>query len=180
MKYFLEGENICLRTLLRSDIPIWFDWFNDPSVTEHMNKGIFPNTELYQEEYFENISKSKYDLQLAIVLKNNGLLIGIVGIHKIDWVHRRGDVSIVIGDKKYWGKGIAKEAVSLIVKHAFTKMNLHKLTAGMSSLNLASRKCFEDNGFILEGTRRKHIFYKGSYVDELIVGILREEWVKKG
>lgn len=173
---FLEGNLIYLRPLSKSDISIWFDWFNDPIITEHMNKGIFPNTESAQEEFFQSISRSRTDIQLAIAVKEDDSLIGTVGIHKIDWLHRHGDISIVIGDKNHWGKGFATEAISLIVKHAFTKLNLHKLTAGIWSSNLSSKKCFEKNGFVLEGTLRKQFFYNGSFVDEYRMGLFREAW----
>lgn len=173
---FLNGKKIYLRGLTKRDIPAWYKWFNDPEVTEYMNKGICPNTKILQEEYFRNLAKSKNDIQLGIVLKEKGSLIGIIGIHKVDWVHRNGDISIVIGDKRQWGKGVAKEAISLTVRHAFTKMNLRRLVAGMTALNLGSRRCFEDNGFVLEGTRRKHFFYKGKYVDVYMLGLLEEEW----
>jgi len=176
MNHFLEGKKIYLRGFPKSDIPVWYDWFNDPLVTEHMNKGAFPNSEATQEEFFNSLSKSRSNVQLAVVLKENNVLVGTVGIHGIDWIHRHGDVSIVMGDKTYWGKGIATEAISLIVKHAFTKMNLRRLTAGMSVLNVGTKKCFEKNNFILEGTRRKHFFYKGSYVDVCMFGLLKEEW----
>jgi len=179
MNKFLEGERIYLRPFTESDISIWFDWFNDSLITEYMNKGAFPNTKLAQEEYLNFLSKSKNDLQLAVILKENDSLIGIVGIHKIDWIHRHGDVSILIGDKSQWGKGIATEAVSLIIKHAFEKLNLRKLTAGVWSSNVSSRKCFEKNGFKLEGTLREQFFYKGSYVDEYRMGLLRKEWEQK-
>ena len=179
MNRFIEGKKIYLRPFTKSDISIWFDWFNDPLITEYMNKGVFPNTESAQEEYFKSLLKRKRDVQLAIVLKESEALIGIVGIHKIDWVHRHGDVSILIGDKKLWGRGIAKETVGLVVRHAFKKMNLNRLTSGMSGLNIGSKKCFEENGFILEGTKRKHFCYNGRYVDEYMLGLLREEWEKK-
>ena len=176
MNGFLKGKQIYLRPFSKTDIPTWHDWFNSQELTEHMNKGAFPNTEMAQEEFFYQLSKSKNDVQLAIVLKPNDSLAGIVGIHKIDWIHRRGDVSIFVANTKYWGKGIATEAISLIVRHAFIKLNLHRLTAGMSSLNIGSRKSFEKNGFVVEGTLRGHFFYKGSYIDELVMGLLREDW----
>lgn len=179
MNYFLDGDRIHLRALNKKDIPIWHSWFNDSEVTEYMNKGIFQNTEEIQEEYFNNLLKSKNDLQLGIVIKKNDTLIGTIGIHKIDWVHRNGDVSIIVGDKRYWHKGIAKEAISLIAKHAFTKMNLRKLTAGMAVKNEGSKKSFERNGFIIEGRRKKHFFYKGRYIDVYLLGLLKEDWEKE-
>ncbi len=176
MNKFLEGKKIYLRPFCRIDIPAWHDWFNDPVVTDYMNKGIFPNTEPLQEEYLGFLTGSKKDLQLAIILKEKELLVGTAGIHKIDWIHRHGDLSVVIGDKRYWNEGIATQALALIIRHAFTKMNLRRLTAGVLSLNKNSRTCFEENGFMLEGTKRKHFFYKDSYVDVFIFGLLKEEW----
>jgi RimJ/RimL family protein N-acetyltransferase len=176
MSKFLDGKQIYLRPFTKSDIPTWYDWFNSQELTEHMNKGAFPNTEEAQEEFYNQLVKSKNDVQLAIILKKDDSLVGIVGIHKIDWIHRHGDVSIFVGDTKLRGKGIGTEAISLIVRHAFNKLNLHKLTAGMSSLNVGARKSFEKNGFIIEGNLRENFFYKGSYVDQIAMGLLREEW----
>ncbi len=176
---FLVGKKIYLRALSKSDIPVWHDWFNDPIATQYMNKGIFPNTEFNQEEYFSYLAKSENDIQLVIALKEDDSLVGLVGIHKIDWIHRHGEISIVIGEKKQWGKGIATEAISLLTRHAFIKMNLRRLTAGMPKVNSASKKCFVNNGFIVEGTLRKHFFYNGQYVDVYVVGFLKEEWEKK-
>jgi diamine N-acetyltransferase len=42
--------------------------------------------------------------------------------------------------------------------------------------NMGSRACFEKNGFKLEGTLRESFFYRGTYVDEYILGLLRREW----
>ena len=176
---FLKGRRIYLRVLTKSDITIWHSWFNDFTVTQYMNKGIFPNTQEAQLEYLNFILKSRNDLQLGICNKNNGLLVGIAGIHKIDWIHRHGEVSILIGDKRHWKKGIATEAVYLIVRHAFIKMNLRRLTAGMASVNEASRKCFETNGFIQEGRLRKHLYCNGKYADVYALGLLKEEWPER-
>ena len=172
----IEGKTIFLRPLTTEDIPVWAAWFNDPEVTEHMNKGMFPVAEHSQLEFFQGLSQSRTDVQLGIVLKEDNLLIGTIGIHKIDWIHRHGAISIVLGAKQSWGRGLATEAVGSIIRHAFTKLNLHRLTAGMWGSNIRSRACFEKNGFTLEGTLRESFFYRDSYVDEWILGLLRSEW----
>jgi RimJ/RimL family protein N-acetyltransferase len=176
MSVFLQGKKVSLRVLREQDIDIWFKWFNNERVTDYMNKGVFPNTKQLQKEYFNKILISKNDIQLAIIVNAGNKLIGTVGIHKIDWVNRNADISIVIGDEKYWGKGLAKEVIALVVRHAFTKINLHKLTAGMIANNIGSRKCFESNGFVHEGIRREHFFHNGRYVDVYMLGLLRYDW----
>ena len=172
----IEGRTIYLRALTPVDIPVWASWFNDPDVTEHMNKGAFPNTETAQAEFLAQLSKSKTDVQFAIVTKEDGRLVGTIGIHKIDWIHRHGSISILVGDKAYWGRSIGTEAIELIVRHGFTKLNLHRLSAGMWASNEGSRRSFEKNGFHVEGTLRESFFGRGSYVDEYVMGLLKREW----
>jgi len=171
----IHGKKVYLRPFSPDDIPVWAKWFNDLSVVEHMNKGVFPNTEEQQSRFLRNLGKSRTDVQFAIVLQDKDVLIGTAGIHKIDWIHRHGSISLMIGDKRYWGSGLGTEAIGLAVKHAFTKLNLHRLTSGMWSSNLAARKSFEKNGFLLEGTLKDSYFYKDRYVDEWVLGLVREE-----
>ena len=174
----LETERTCLRAFTKTDVPVWYQWFNDPEVTEHMNKGGRPNTEVSQEDFLRKLSDSGSDVQFAIVDKDSDELIGAIGIHKVDWVHRHGDISVVLGNRKYWGKGVGAEAIGAVVRHAFTKLNFHKLTAGMWSVNSFSRKAFEKNGFRQEGQIREQYYYKDGYVDEIRLGLLRVDWAE--
>ena len=177
--WFCEGERLYLRALSAADIPLWHVWFNSSEVSEHLNKGIFPNTEEAQADHLRNISNSRTDVQLGIVMKEGNALVGTIGIHNIDWVHRRGDISILVGEKSAWNKGVATEAIYLMVEQAFEKMNLYKVTAGMWASNQGSRICFEKNGFVLEGTLRENYFYKSKYVDGFCYGLLRREWEER-
>ena len=137
----LENEIILLRAFEEKDLEKWTSWFNDRETTLFMNKRVFPNTLVQQKKHLDNSKVDKNNLQFAIVLKDEEKsLIGSIGIHKIDWVHRTGDISILIGEKIGLGKGIGKEAIKILVNHAFLKMNLKKITAGMWSENIGSKK----------------------------------------
>ena len=176
---FLQDELIILRALEVNDVPQWASWFNDTVVTEYMNKGMFPVAEADQSNRLNTLyNQQTNNIQLAIVVKQSQVLVGLIGLHKIDWVHRHGDISILIGNEVGRGKGFSKHAVRLVVEHAFNKLNLHKLTSGMWSNNLASEACFKSLGFKYEGCRKAQYFYQGSYVDELNYGLLRKEWLR--
>jgi RimJ/RimL family protein N-acetyltransferase len=173
----LESENIILRPFEEKDLEKWTSWFNDKDTTLYMNKRVFPNTLAQQEAHLKNSKVDKNNLQLAITLKNEERsLIGSIGIHKIDWVHRTGDISILIGEKIGLGKGIGKEAIKILVNHAFLKMNMRKITAGMWSENIGSKKAFEANGFILEGTRREQYEANNQLYDNFEYGLLKSDW----
>ena len=172
----IEGKRITLRPLFPSDVSLWADWFNDPVVTEHMNKGAFPNTQARQVEFLENLSSSSRDVQYGIVIKKSDKLVGTIGIHNIDWIHRRGSISLLVGNRDYWGQNLGAEAVEMLVSHAFLKMNLHRLDAGMWSSNIAARRCFEKNGFLFEGTRSEYYYPRTGYVDKWVFGLLKPDW----
>jgi len=172
-----HGTHAHLRALTADDAPVCARWFNDQALTGHMNKGVFPNTLAQQVEHLEKMQRSRADVQLGIVMADGGRLIGTVGIHKIDTTHRHGDISIVIGDTSVQGKGLASEAIGLMVAHGFEKLNLHKLTAGMWAGNAGSRRAFEKNGFVLEGTLRQSFWQGDRWVDEYRLGLLRDEWM---
>ena len=176
INYFLEDNNIYLRGLEQGDVDEWASWFNNPVITEYMNKGMFPVSPEEQLKRLSSMYVKNKDLQLAIIDKMTKALVGIIGLHKIDWVHRTADISIVIGSEESQGKGFGKKAVALIVEHAFKKLNLHKLTSGMWSNNKASEACFKSNGFDKEGCRKEQYFYKDGYVDELNYGLTRSQW----
>ena len=173
---FLKHDLIYLRSFNEDDIDQWASWFNNPDTTRFMNKGYFPVTHQEQLGRLENMSQDKSNLQLAVVENNTNKLLGIVGLHKVSWIHRHADISILIGVKGCNGKGYGKAAVSLMVDHAFNKLNMNKLTAGMWCNNLASESCFKSQGFKLEGRKKEQFYYHGEYVDELNYGLLRSEW----
>jgi RimJ/RimL family protein N-acetyltransferase len=177
---FLTGGRVLLRSLVPGDLSAWYAWFNDGEVTGAMNKGIFPNTFEAQRDYLRHLMESNTDLQLAITPKDESRLVGVIGIHKIDWLHRRGDISIVVGDRQSWGKGYGTEAIELMVRHGFERMNFYKITAGMWSSNEGSRRSFEKAGFVLEGTLRENYFRGGGYQDEYRYGLLRRDWESRG
>jgi RimJ/RimL family protein N-acetyltransferase len=167
---------VCLRALTPADIPRWAHWFNSDVVTDQMNKGLFPNTERQQETWFDEVHRSRHDLLVGIVTRTDEQLIGVVGVHRIDWVHRRGDISIVVGERAFQGQGHGTEAIRLLTAHVFEKLNLRKLTAGMWASNVASRRSFERVGFVLEATLRQSYWRHNRYEDELRLGLLRDEW----
>jgi [ribosomal protein S5]-alanine N-acetyltransferase len=175
---FLHDDKVILRSFAKDDIPIWASWFNDYEVTKYMNKGMFPNSLSGQKEYLEKLHLDKSTIQLAVINKENGVLAGIVALHKLNHIHRTGDISILIGDRKELRKSLATHSVGLLVRHAFYKLNLNKLTAGMWSNNEGSEKCFIKNGFVLEGRKIQQYNYKMEYIDELNYGLLRSNWRK--
>jgi [ribosomal protein S5]-alanine N-acetyltransferase len=171
---FLEGKRVFLSPLSQKhDLKAYECWLNDQETTLYMGSGRFPVTIKGLKEYIESFNKSKEGMLLGIFLKKSAKHIGNITLHMIDWKNRNGEIGIIIGDKKSRGKGLATEAIQLIVEHAFAKLNLHKLYAGMIESNEASKKAFMKCGFKEEALLKEHFYLKGEYLDCHRMGRIR-------
>ena len=103
-------------------------------------------------------------------------LIGFVGLWGISWSNGDAWVGIGIGDRQYWGKGYGSEAMSLILRYAFTELNLHRVSLGVFSYNSRAICAYEKCGFRKEGVIRQAFRREGQRWEEFNMGILQREW----
>lgn len=171
---FLSGLKIDLCVLdVEKDIDLYRAWVNDQSTTRYMGIGNYPVTDRELEAYIRKYNASK-DFLLGIFLKD-GSHIGNVTLHQIDMQNRNAEIGILIGALKARGQGYGTEAVSLLVEHAFNRLNLHKITTGMIDGNTASQKMFERLGFQKEGRLREQFYLDGEYHDCFRYGLIQKE-----
>lgn len=175
-RHFLEGERIYLRDVNLDDAnEDYYRWINDPDVTKYTEIRFYPQSIEDIKEYVEQKSKSRDSIFLAIVLKENNKHIGNIKIHRINWIHRHAEVSILIGEKSYWGQGIGTEAISLITEYAFNTLNLNKLFAQCYANNVRPIKAFGKAGFEKEASIKQHYFFQGKYVDGVMLSIINQK-----
>jgi len=178
--YILEGANIAFRALEESDLEgNWCNWFNDPGVTRFLGRGAFPNTRNNQRSFYqENVVNSQNQVIFAIEDKATQMHIGVASIRNIDWISRKGNIAIIIGEKAFRVGSNALEAYYLIVKHAFLNLNLHKVIAITMSENELSLKYCKRIGFETIGVDRESFYKNGTYKDSIYLELLRRDWVK--
>jgi len=171
---FLVGKKTYLRGLEETDLENIQKWLCDEKITYHLFQGdLPPNLDRMKNEYQKLISNHK-DIVFAIISNENDLHIGWTGIYEINWISRNGELRFFIGDSKYHKKGIATEVVSLLIKYAFDKLNLHKVYGGTNKENLGSVKIFEKLGFEKEGTSKEGHFRNGKYYDLIRFGLINK------
>jgi [ribosomal protein S5]-alanine N-acetyltransferase len=177
---FLVGRDVYLRGLMKSDIEgPWFDWFNDQENTFFMFNGTYPVSYESHLDFYQQVIQSRDNLVLGICEKDNDRHIGNVGLHNINWLYRRAELGIIIGDRKAQGKGMANEAMRLLIGHGFSRLNLHKIFLRAEEGNSAALKAFERIGFKVEGNLREEIRHHGKWRDSIYMGILGTEFHEK-
>jgi [ribosomal protein S5]-alanine N-acetyltransferase len=167
----LVGHHLYLRQVCIGDVnENYCKWMNDPEVIQYLESRFESHSIESLLEYVKRFQGDKDNMFFAIVLKGDHKHIGNIKIGPINWFHRFADIGIMIGEKSYWGRGYASEAIILLVEHAFRNLDLHKVTAGCYEQNQGAIKAFQKAGFGIEGIRKKHCLSHGKYVDSILLG----------
>ena len=97
-------------------------------------------------------------------------------IHR--WTRRAtgADIGLAIGEKDRWKQGYGTEVVRLLLDEAFEQLNLHRLTWWTFAENEASLALAKKMGFKEEGRTRESVFFDNQYHDNVILGLLRDEY----
>jgi RimJ/RimL family protein N-acetyltransferase len=174
----LKGKLVNLRVIERKDLDEIMKWVNDQEVTKYLTAFLYPISRVEEEKFLER-AMSRNDTEKNLVIETKeGVYIGQISLHKIDWKNNNAELGIIIGNKEYWGKGYGTEAIKILLHHAFNQMNLYKIYLRVFELNKRGIHCYEKCGFKEEGRLRQNYFYNGKYYDVILMGILKDEFEK--
>lgn len=124
----------------------------------------------FEKETMENIF-------FAIHALESDQLLGFVSLFGINWNHGDTWVGIGLGERAFWGKGYGTDAMRVILRYAFTELNLHRVTLGVFEYNPRAIRSYEKAGFIHEGRIRQHLCKEGRRWDVIQMGVLRQVWL---
>lgn len=130
---FLVGETVYLRVPdLERDIENgqWHNWFNDYGNTRFISHGVFPVDRGGQLAYVKAALADRSVLLLCIVNKTSRAHEGVISLRQIDFMNRVAEIGIVTAPGNKLGGAGAFEAMALMIKHAFSRLNLDLLYAG--------------------------------------------------
>jgi ribosomal-protein-alanine N-acetyltransferase len=177
---FLTGKQIYLSPLTKEDITEeYISWLNDKEVCRGNSHATFPNNFAKTLSYVESISNSKTEFVFTVRLKKNDQHIGNASFQNVNYVNRSAEMAIILGNKKYWNKGISTEILQLFIDFGFNTLNLNRISTGTPTINKGGLKICEKNGMKKEGLLRKVMYKEGEYLDVEIFSILREEYKNK-
>lgn len=74
------------------------------------------------------------------------------------------------------GRGLGTDVVNVLCYYGFTVRGLHRLQAETLADNQAMITAACAAGFVREGTLRRSAWVTGEFTDEVILGLLADEW----
>jgi RimJ/RimL family protein N-acetyltransferase len=172
----MEGKKVRLRALEKTDIDEILKWINDPEVISNLILR-YPVSKYQEEKWIEKILEGTDERNKHFVIETKeGVYLGGIGLHNINWNDRNAEVGIVIGKKEYWNKGYGTDAMMTILDFAFNRMNLYRVYLRVYDFNQRGVRSYEKCGFKKEGVLREDRYMEGKYHDTIIMGILKDEF----
>ncbi len=168
------GSDYFVRTLNESDLAgPYISWFEDQDVCCYNSHGKFFKTATYFRAFYEGLNKED-SVVWAICHKDDGH-IGNVSLQSVSFINRNAEFAILIGDRRHWGKGVARLAGERLIEHGFSKLNLERIYCGTAASNDAMRRLALALGMAQEGCRRSHLYLDGVWIDLVEYGVLRSD-----
>ena len=166
----LETDRLLLRPVNPDDLTDIHEIVSDPAVAATAG---FSLSESLEESANRMLQYMDEKDTLAVVLKQNGKLIGTVSLQKRNWTmypiahDQQGREFGFDLNRAYWGRGLMPEAVAEVLKFGFLKLNLHRITARYMEGNTPSRRVMEKAGMVLTGTEPDGLEVCGKVYDKL-------------
>lgn len=173
MIYELNNEYF-VRSLLERDLDgPYLSWFEDQEVCRYNSHGKQFKTRDYFEKYFRSLNDE--DKMVWAICHTVDGHIGNISLQNISAINRHAEFAVLLGDRRHWGKGVARLAGEKLIEHGFGKLNLERIYCGTAAGNMAMRKLAVALGMVEEGCRRSHLYLDGFWMDVIEYGLLRSE-----
>jgi ribosomal-protein-alanine N-acetyltransferase len=174
-----DAMDVTIRPITMQDVtPTYVAWLQDAEVNQYLETRFSPQSLDTVGAFVARMTASKDEFLFAICVGPEARHVGNIKVGPVIAHHNVADVSLFIGDRTVWGRGVATKAIALITAYAFDVLKLRKLAAGAYAPNAGSAKAFERAGYRQEGLRRQHYVMDGTPVDLLEFGLCADDITK--
>ena len=172
---FLKGAHIIMSPLNSDHVGLYFQWQNDSEIRKYFGNSV-PLSKVFIEDLVSKTDNSTINFEIWHIADKKP--IGMAKISGINWIRRKCSIGGLIGEKSYWGQGLATELTQMLVDYIFGELNLNKIAAIIYSPNIGSIKCADRIGFRLEAKIGDAGYFDGEYCEDLYYAIYQKDWRK--
>ena len=171
----LKGNRVLLRPMKSEDIARQHEFNQDLELygldSSYPRVASLEKAQAFYEE------RTKFDENIApFAIEADGKYIGYCSLMHLQNRYGNLELGILIGDRKYWGRGYGREVVKLLLEYGFHYLGARRIDLTTHAKNERAIRCYLACGFVEEGRPRKVVWIEGEYVDLVNMAILYEEW----
>ncbi|PTE17543.1 GNAT family N-acetyltransferase [Cereibacter changlensis JA139] len=171
----LEGDRVRLRPFRRSDIAGRLALGRSPEIVR-----CFGGNADDLPPFSENEARQWVERNLAHPLcwavEVDGRLLGEARLDGLNSHDRRARLAAGLYDVSQLGRGLGREAIGLVLSHAFGALALHRIDLRVLAFNERAIRCYRACGFIAEGCERESARIGEQWHDDIIMGLLAKEF----
>ena len=173
----LESTRIRLRGFREDDLGDFYAVHSDPVVNRYWSFPAWTDPSQARDYFTSAIGGRDAARMLCWAIADLGSdrLIGATTLFAINRAQGRAEVGYVLR-ASHWGRGLAQEALRLVLGHAFDGLELRRIEADIDPRNAGSCRLVERMGFVREGLLRDRWCVAGEVSDSAIYGLLATEW----
>lgn len=163
--------NVTLRPWHKNDRLLLASLANNINIWNNVRDRLPHPYQLHHADEFIRFSLSHKPFRI-LAIDADDVLTGCIGIELQEDISRlTAEIGYWIGEP-HWGRGIASQAVALMLQHVTEKFpQIVRIYAKVFEYNKASMKVLEHNGFNLESIQKRSAIKNDTIVDEYL-------WVK--
>jgi RimJ/RimL family protein N-acetyltransferase len=172
----LTGHRLALRAPREGDIDTLHALFSDPAVMRYWSRPPLADR-AEAEAMFRRIEHgfaTREALTWATAASDDAL-VGTCTLFRFEPRHRRAEIGYALRSD-LWGRGLAREALTLVLDLAFPALRLHRIEADVDPRNEGSRQLLLRLGFRSEGLLRERYFVGDEVSDTELFGLLASDW----
>ena len=137
--------NVTIRPLQESDAYTSVKWRNDPEVFKYTGNIYSCEITIDNElEWIRKVICNPNEYRCAILA--DGIYVG--NIYLTDINDEEAEYHIFIGERSFWGKGIARLASEKIIEYGFTQLHLNCIKLRVRAENKRAYSLYQTLGFI--------------------------------
>jgi len=178
--YYWQNELVRLRASTFEDwedeYPNYFDSKARFLLQEEIE--LPPVTSDIQEQYRQFAGFNKETGRLMFTIETlDGIAVGALNLNSINERNGTFSIGIQVGTE-YRGKGYGTAAMRILLKYAFLERRLNKFNVWCVEGNVASITMMKKLGCVQEGVRRQIIYSGGRYLDGILFGLTKDEFIE--
>ncbi|MCM3455815.1 GNAT family N-acetyltransferase [Heyndrickxia oleronia] len=176
-KPLIEGEKVVLRPFKDEDFPYIEECLKDPEVLKLTGSSSDFDRESILK-WYSTRNEQTDRLDLAIVDKSHGILVGEVVVNLYDENSHSMNFRILIGPRGR-NRGLGTEATKHIIDYVFKSTTLNQLTLSVFDFNPRAKYIYEKVGFEIESIDENDLEFEGKWIDSINMKLTRENWINR-